>query len=236
MKRIVLLILILGLSVCLSSGSQIFGEPCIESVQKAAENGFEQMKDSMFNLGFCSEDEWTNAELGMGFPIYKISYEMANEKLNDKSHLSLSDIIEPSGEYYYMIMTDKKAVAMLFVGLINGEWKVAGIGHNGIAVEMNNILSELEKKGGYTFRFIRFQRENCDILQINSESWIMGKENMAKEYIPLLSAKILMGISTDAKEYPVINEKDIINAFIKDTPDEIDPCSGSGDTMKEEKN
>lgn len=206
------LTIVFSLCFLLAGAFQLMAEYPVPLINRVAQEGFEEHRDPVFNLGFCTPQEWEMAVLGDGFPIYTVEGDKLLKRGGDGTH-SMRHLVTPTKEWYFMINADNRAVAMLFVGEINGEWQVTGIGHSGIANEMDEMLAIWNKEKGYAFRFVRIYEARSDFLEVyESESDLLNKADPTG-YAPFLSARVALSLSDPKGKHSLLPEYLFIDAL-----------------------
>jgi len=194
-------------------GNDVNAEFPVEQINKIAQSGFEQIKDPVFNLDFCSPEDWDNAVLDKGFPIYTIKEKNLLDR--KESVYSLADLVEPTRDWYFIVKSGSKAVAMLFVGEINGKWQITGVGHAGIARELDEMSVLLENYKSSSFRLIRFFGIKADFLEISTTQGYQSGYMEVIGYMPFISARIALDFLGYDNGHSILKESAFIDKLIQ---------------------
>lgn len=153
-----------------------------DDIIKAAKEGIVVfLKDSRLSgnqeLGFETQVDVDNAELGEGFQIFTIH---PDQLLDETNPHDLKDIVFPTGQWEFFVVAGDKVKSLLRVGFVNGKWTPVGIGSSIIAMKMSSLIEAWPKSSGYSYRFIRVYQANADIIELSRNGKILG-------FIPLNS-------------------------------------------------
>jgi hypothetical protein len=189
--------LMLAASVCLlllGATSLMADHP-----DEVARNGFAQMREPVFNLDFCTAEEWAEASLGEGFPICTIRGQTLLDREKTDKMIPLRRLVEETADWYFPVISADKPVAMLFVSRLEGRWQVSGIGHGGIARELGDMLSTWKPSDGYAFRFVRSFEAKSDFLEIYGGQTLMRTgDTDPRGYLPFLSARVALELPEES--------------------------------------
>lgn len=204
-SRSVLLVFVFILFIpCFTSA----GESPPNDIRKAAKEGIAIfLKDSrssqLHRLGFESQADVDNAELGEGFQIFTIH---PDKLLNESASQELYDLVTPTTQWQFLILVRGKANALLTVDLVNGKWTPVSIGSAGLAKQLSDLLSAWPATSGYQHRLIRVYQAQSDFIELSQEGKIIG-------ILPLTS--LLAAIQGDARKefnaHDLRNPKEVLS-------------------------
>lgn len=177
----VIFIFALHISLCFA------GEVPLD-IRNAADEGIRIfLKDpritGLQRLGFDSQSDIDDAELGEGFQIFTIH----TDKLIDESDLQdISSLATPTNEWQFLVVTGDNADALLTVDLIDDKWIPVSIGFSGLAKELHRILDVWPASSGYRGRLLRIYHTKSEFIEISQGENVVG-------IISLTSANVAMG-------------------------------------------
>ncbi len=203
---------------------------------EAAQIGFTQMKDPVFNLDFCTAEEWAASTLGEGFPIHTIKAEALLEREETDKMRLFSQLVESTTDWYFPIEFKGRAVAMLFVSQIEGQWQVSGVGHAGIAQEMGEMLNAWKKEEGYVFRFVRCFEAKSDFLELYADQDVLVKESDPLGYLPFLSARVSLDLPAQGSDrHGLLLESQFIDKLAQQVEEGMKNSFGKPERRSEKK-
>jgi hypothetical protein len=145
------------------------GESPPDDIKKAAKEGVTTfLKDSrsshLRRLGFESQTDVDNAELGEGFQIFTIH---PDKLLNESASQELHDLVTPTTQWQFLILARGKANALLTVDLVNEKWTPVSIGSSGLAKQLSDLLVAWPATSGYQYRLIRVYQAQSDFIELS---------------------------------------------------------------------
>jgi len=169
----VLLVLVFSLSALRLANA---GDEPSDDIKNAAKEGVnELLKDKrnggLHRLGFNSQSEIDDADLGAGFQIYTIRPE---KLLNETTSLDLHSLLVPTNQWQFMVVSGIKSYALLTVDLFDGKWSPVSIGSSDLAKELSDILKAWPASSGYKYRLIRVYQANSNFIELSQTGKVLG--------------------------------------------------------------
>ncbi len=148
-----------------------------DEIKKAAINGINTLIkghsiDKHFrNLGFESQSDIDNAELGEGFQIYAID---TSKLLNELSPQDIQSTLFPTGQWLFLVQNKGKAKSLLTISFFNGEWAPVTLGSSTLAREMAGFLAAWPASSDYKYRFIEVYQNSSTLIEVSQGSKVIG--------------------------------------------------------------
>jgi hypothetical protein len=171
-SRSIFFMIVFALSIpCLAAEDASFGD-----IKNAAKEGIATFfKDSrsinLHRLGFESQTDIDNAELGDGFQIFTI---LPARLLNESASQELQHLVTPTKQWQFLILAGGKANALLTVDLVGGKWTPVSMGSSGLARELSAFLAAWPAASGYQYRLIRVYQAKSDFIELSRGGRILG--------------------------------------------------------------
>ncbi len=125
----------------------------------------------LHRLGFESQADVDNAELGDGFHVFTIQ---PNKLLNETAVQDLDDLVAPTTQWQFLIRVRGKAKALLTVDLVNGKWVPVSIGSAGLAKQLSDVLEAWPTTSAYQYKLIRVYEAQADFIELSQEGKKIG--------------------------------------------------------------
>ena len=160
----------------------------LDDIKKAATEGLNDLlKGRQFDkhfqdLGFESQSDIDDAELGEGFQIFTIH---PDQLLDETAPHDLQSLVVPIGEWQFIIFAKGKAKSILTIRFFNGKWTIVGIGPSGLAIEIAKFMAVWPSSSDYQFRFIKVYQAQSSFIEL-------FKKGKAVGIVPLTSLSTLM--------------------------------------------
>jgi hypothetical protein len=123
------------------------------------------------DLGFESQADIDNADLGEGFQIFTFDA----DKIIDESALQdFVSLVIPTKQWYFLIVAGNKANSLLEMFYVDGNWTLGGIGSTELAKAVHGILEAWPASSGFNHRFIRLYQGLSDFIEISRENKTIG--------------------------------------------------------------
>lgn len=184
----------------------IAGEAPSDDIKKAGREGIAVfLKDtrigSLNRLGFESQADIDNAELGDGFQIFTIN---PDKLLDESSVQELQSLVTPTNQWVFVIRAGMKANALLRVEVVDGKWIPVSIGASELARELSSLMAKWPVSSGYEYRFIRVYQARSDLIELSRGGKFIG-------FIPLTTLIMAPGRLTGIFDLSDLREqKDIL--------------------------
>jgi hypothetical protein len=168
--------ILLVFTYALSAACPATAAPPSDDIRKAAREGVNVLlKDSrmggLHRLGFKSQAEIDNADLGEGFQICAIQPE---KLLNESIPQDIQSLVTPTNEWQFLVVVGNKAYALLTVDLIDGIWKPVAIGSSELAKQLSDILQAWPASSGYQYRLVRVYQARSEFIELSQGGKVMG--------------------------------------------------------------
>ena len=105
----------------------------------------------MSNFGLSPGDNISEAVLDAPFQLYTIT---PTKLLDAKADTPVNTLISPTGRWFFPIIINGAARAILTVEEMNGKWEAVTMGMAGLAVEMEKLNRQWPKAKGYEPKLI----------------------------------------------------------------------------------
>lgn len=169
----VLLAFVIALSApCLATN----GNGPSDDIKNAAKEGIKfHLKDARFdqggrNMGFESQDDIDNADLGEGFQIYTID---TNKLLDESAPQDLQSLVTTRNQWEFLVQTGGKAKSLLTVYSAGKKWKTGAVRPSELVKEMSGFLAAWPASSGYQYRFIRVFPIS-DFIELSQDGKVLG--------------------------------------------------------------
>lgn len=152
------------------------GGPPADDIKKAANEGIAVfLKDSRIGglnrLGYVSQADIDNAEVGEGFQIFTIH---PGKLLDESAPMDFQFLATPTNQWVFLVLTGDKANALLEINFIEGKWTPVGIGASVLAKELSGFLAAWPASSGYSYRFIRIYQATSDLIELSLGGKVLG--------------------------------------------------------------
>ncbi len=152
------------------------GESPPYDIKKMAKEGItiflnDSRSSHLHRLGFESQADVDNAELGDGFHIYTIQ---PDKLLDESASQDLDNLVTPTTQWQFLISVRGKAKALLTVDLVNGKWEPVSVGSAGLAKQLSDVLAIWPTTLGYQYRLIRVYEAQADFIELSQEAKKIG--------------------------------------------------------------
>lgn len=153
----------------------IAGDFPFDDIRNAAKEGLKTLLSgslsSMQQLGFKSQDEVNNAQVGEGFRLYTIHpANLMNESITPE----FQNLVTSTDQWQFLVRTGGKAAALLTVDRLNGTWLPTSIGSSALAQALSDVLSAWPSSAGYRCRLIRVYQARSDLIEISRVGRVVG--------------------------------------------------------------
>lgn len=108
-------------------------------------------------LGLPGKDTLTLATLGKPFQVYHV---LPNLPATAATNTTISQIASPSTLWYFPVLIGARARAVVFVDLVQSQWKGVSLGHLALADELKTIQDRWPETGGYHPRLLVSHQAN----------------------------------------------------------------------------
>ncbi len=147
-----------------------------DDINNAARQGIavllkESRSSHIGRLGFESQADVDNAELGEGFQVFTIQ---PDKLLDESSSQELSDLVIPTSQWQFLILAKGNAKALLTVDLVNGKWTPVSIGSAGLARQLSDLLTAWPAASGYRYRLVRVYQAQSDFIELSQAGKKIG--------------------------------------------------------------
>lgn len=155
----------------------IASEAPSDEIKKAAKEGINvlvkgrQADKRLQDLGFESQSDIDNAELGEGVQIFTI---LPDKLLDESAPQDLQSLVFPTGQWEFMVQVGGKAKSLLTVDFVDGKWIPVGIGSSMIAKNLGSFLTKWPASSGYQYRFIRVYQGASDFIELSLKGKSVG--------------------------------------------------------------
>ncbi|MCP4148662.1 MAG: hypothetical protein GY757_13025 [bacterium] len=180
------LLISLLLSVSLMFGAVFPGatQPPAEAL-KAAQKGltaFIALNDGSKNeqvFNVLSHEELKHAVVDFGFLMHTINPEV----LRNPGNKMLSSMVEPTPLWRFSVLSKGKAVGLITVTQVNGQWEAVGAGAAELAAEVHSVRKAWPATSGFDIRFVRVYQATADFMEVVHKDAVVG-------YVPMKAARV----------------------------------------------
>lgn len=127
------------------------------------------------NMGFESQDDIDNADLGEGFQIFTID---TSKLLDESAPQDLQSLVTSRNQWEFLVLAGGKAKLILTVFSAGKKWKTGAVRSSELAKEMSGFLAAWPASSGYRFRFIRVYPVS-DFIELSQNGKILGLFSLA---------------------------------------------------------
>lgn len=132
--------------------------PCIMAqqdapadVQQAAAQGLQPFLNkipvtSLGDYGFAPGNDLGTASLGAPFHLYMITPSALDQY---RTGLAVSSVVTPTTMWYFPVLIDGQARAILVVDRLNDQWQAVSLGYAGLAKELGALGRQWKAAEGY---------------------------------------------------------------------------------------
>jgi hypothetical protein len=157
------------------------GEAKYDDIKNAALQGVTSLLKGghggqLQHLGFESQDDIDNAELGEGFQIFTIQ---PAALLNESASQSFQQMVTPTNQWQFLIVARGNPKALLTVDLVDGKWTPVSIGSKDLAKELSGFLTAWPGASGYHIRFVRVHQAQSEFIELSQGEKLLGVHPLA---------------------------------------------------------
>lgn len=136
-----------------------------------------------------------DATLGEGFETYLVDpHALLSGRRVDQS-------LYGSGEWRFVVMAHGKAVGLITVARVNGQWSMVEAGASELAGEVASVAAQYENQAQRPrLRFVRSLQAVADFIEVSTENTSAAAPAGEAFYVPLLSARTLLGRAQERGE------------------------------------
>lgn len=152
----------------------------------------------------CGQQEVGDPKLGKGFQVYAVS---PDDLLNSSISQDLNSLAVPAGMWHFLILNRDKAICLLIVAQMNGEWVAVGIGGSVLASQLGRMTEAWPGDRGYDYKFIKIYATTSDFVGLLQRETVVG-------VVPLSSARIAMSLpNQDFDAQDILDSKNVIETM-----------------------
>lgn len=122
-------------------------------------------------IGFETEADVTNADVGLGFRVYTIDHAKIVER---SAPLDFEACVLPTSDWLYIVVNGNKALSLLEMNFQGARWSAGSLGSAEFARALNNILKAWPAAAGYQYRYFRIYGPRIDFFEISHSGRVIG--------------------------------------------------------------
>jgi hypothetical protein len=161
--------------------------PAVEVMAAAREGLISRVKKRKIEerrfLGFESQDDIDNAELGEGFKVFGMD---TNKILGESVPPDFQSVSVGSGGWHFPIVANGKTVTQIGCRLANGIWRCRDLGPAGLGKAVAELRTIFPASSGYQFRIVSTIVGAKTYIEISQGGKVLGAFPM----IALFNAKV----------------------------------------------
>ncbi len=139
------------------------------------------MDECVFNV--TAREELNDAVIGFGFRMFTID----PRNLCEPGDRSLSGIVMPTPEWCFMVLSKNKAIGLISVSRVDGNWQAVGAGAAELANEVHQVRKSWSADKGFNFRFVRVYQATSDFMEVTHKENVLG-------YVPMKAARVSLSL------------------------------------------